>query len=60
MWEHRVAKHIAAMPSPDTLLLFAATALALPAGKITERLRTKHLLRVAGTAYLGLAGSLAI
>jgi threonine/homoserine/homoserine lactone efflux protein len=33
---------------------------ALLAGAITERLRTKHLSRVAGGAYLGLAGSLAI
>jgi threonine/homoserine/homoserine lactone efflux protein len=33
---------------------------ALLASKITERLRTKHLSRVAGTAYVGLAGSLAL
>jgi threonine/homoserine/homoserine lactone efflux protein len=33
---------------------------ALLASTITERLRTKHLSRVAGTAYLGLAGSLAL
>jgi len=38
------------------------SAYALLAGAIAERVRrrTKHLSRVAGTAYLGLAGSLAI
>ena len=36
------------------------TAYALLAGTVTERLRTRHLSKVAGTAYLGLAGALAV
>jgi threonine/homoserine/homoserine lactone efflux protein len=36
------------------------TAYALLASTLTERLRAKHLSRVAGTAYIGLAGALAI
>ena len=36
------------------------TAYALLAGTVTERLRTRDLSKVAGTAYIGLAGALAI